>query len=873
MSDSPLSALPGLQPKTSIAFANSHASLVRSMNQPLVDDDDGLIIFGDSSSIYLARVADPGQAPYPKLPTIKATTFIHGWVLDVDKLYVLDGVELTMWNLGEGVKLHSLQLVDDTSVATARAALGELNKALQSVEWATLLEQAEDEWVRLTAQQAACPSPSAERDRLDALAADYFAMLQAMRKMVGSTGGSTAARQKIADLRKTLADKRKAAAPWCFSRPVVRIHALQEAVSSVFAMQGDGTLHGCDKQLTAASHKRKKWKDQAELQIAFLDEQTSAPKLLAYVSESTVYAVDAKTLDEKSHWAVPAPPAANPTHSLVVSNGQFWWSTDSGVYAFKPDDQSRLQLTWQSGTPWSTRQVGRVGIPESNYKPRPDPNDLFESMNVHAWIAQRPDKSAPLNDGAAAQLMLSDENGRYGAPPTGTTHVLYGPFSRDTGATNSWGEVKAHPKSPLVLLSDSNKTNILCRYPTPAGINQLLPTWVVSPSLSVVMRGSAADVALAQAWPAPPVRPLSKPQPDMIAYFHNSAAKEALYDYEHWVLPYTDDHRPMGDRDLRFVLWYAAFDQPSHDLSIMKNDGSAKKALDVFYNDQQVQALRGQFSGLGATWEFRSGYRQDTTFNPSFRAANPPVDFDPPWVWKARPSTPLFHKAPPAWYDPWGYNRPGDFVSQQPASTYLDPFCFNGQLRFPQRPVTLESGFKGHQWAVFTDNNAATLQAKTGPASESSDAAHQNPEAASDPSVLIVRTDDDKQQTTFYVLPSKRLIVTYDAPSHELHPEALPYGYTAEHVLGCPTVFLAADKIYPEAWCVASKEYPSVRLRKIAAVDQGTSHSLWDTFVDRNKLTYGPSGGGTAWKIDECPLPSDVLPSVVLYGYLLPAPQ
>lgn len=145
MRDSFLRALVGLQPKWNIPFPGSHASLVRSMNQPVIDDHDGLVIFGDSSAIHLARVSDPGQGPYTKLPTIKATTFIHGWVIDTGNLYVVDGLELTVWNLGEGVKQHTLQLVDDTDVTTARAALGELNKAIQSAEWAALLEQAEDE--------------------------------------------------------------------------------------------------------------------------------------------------------------------------------------------------------------------------------------------------------------------------------------------------------------------------------------------------------------------------------------------------------------------------------------------------------------------------------------------------------------------------------------------------------------------------------------------------------------------------------------------------------------------------------------------------------------------------------------------------------
>ena len=120
------------------------------------------------------------------------------------------------------------------------------------------------------------------------------------------------------------------------------------------------------------------------------------------------------------------------------------------------------------------------------------------------------------------------------------------------------------------------------------------------------------------------------------------------------------------------------------------------------------------------------------------------------------------------------------------------------------------------------------------------------------------------------MLPPKHLNVTYDAPSHEIHPETLPFAFVAEHLLGCPTVFFDKAKTYPTAWCPGSKEYHSARLRKIAAVDHAKGKSLWDIFVDTNKAQYGPD---TAWKIDQCPLPKDVLPATVLYGYLLPAPH
>src|SRR5689334_21182998 len=139
----------GLQPKWTIPFAKSYLSLVRPVNQPVVDDPDALVVIGDSSAIYAAKVTDPGQQA---LPRITAATYIHGSIIDDGNLYFVDGVELIAWNLGDFTKRHSLQLVDASELPTAQAALEDLKKALQSVEWATLLEQAEDEWLRLTAQ-------------------------------------------------------------------------------------------------------------------------------------------------------------------------------------------------------------------------------------------------------------------------------------------------------------------------------------------------------------------------------------------------------------------------------------------------------------------------------------------------------------------------------------------------------------------------------------------------------------------------------------------------------------------------------------------------------------------------------------------------
>lgn len=835
MNDSPLNPSAGLAPKWKIIFPSSRASLVRPIIQPIFDDDpDGLVIFGDSSTIYMAKVGS-GAAPYTKLSPLKATTFFHGWALDAGNLYVMDGAELSVWNLGDGAKRHSVQLITEPDLTPARAAWEMVKLGIQFNEWATLLEQAEDEYARQTP-----PQP------------DFYKWLQALRKMLGcSLDNTDSARERIALFRRRLAARQKDAAPYCFSPPVVRLHSLQEPLASVFVIQGNGMLHAFDKQL--GGPKKLNWgKTQAELHLALLEDRTSAPKRLAFVADSTLFTIDAHGLEPKGHWSPTTIPAAGTTRSLTAGNGQFWWSTDSGVYACKPDETS-LQLTWQTGAPWNARQVGRLSVPNTNYNPSPDPNDLFESMNVRAWIDQRQDKTVPLNDGMTAQLLLSDESGKYQAPPTGTSHVLYGPFGSDGAATNSWNAVKAHSTFPLVLLSDSNTANMLCRYPSPCGINQLLPQWVVSPWLTSVAKGSAVDIALSQPWPAPSVRPLSKPQPNMVAYFHNSPERSILREFEDRVMLFTNPHRSIGDRELRYVFWWAIADHAFPDMEFQVTLDHAKKALGVFYHDTEIQALRTRFAGLGTAWDF---WGRNQAHADNFSTAKPLVNFDPPWLWKTHPAT-LFHKDPPSWYDPWGYNRPGDFVSQQPTSTYLDPFCFNGHLKFPKRPVSFNYAFRGRQWAVFTDDDPPVELSQP-----------LEPEVATEPEVLVIRTDEDKKLTSLYVLPAKHLGVKFDVASHELHPEALStFGTLTEQILGMPSVSLST------AWCVGSNEYPTARLQKLLTVDSQTAETPWDTFVNKYKAQYGPSGSASEWKTDQCPMPTEVLPSVILFGYALPAPH
>jgi len=300
---------------------------------------------------------------------------------------------------------------------------------------------------------------------------------------------------------------------------------------------------------------------------------------------------------------------------------------------------------------------------------------------------------------------------------------------------------------------------------------------------------------------------------------------------------------------------------------------NTKNGLRVFFDDNEQQRIRERFGALGTVWQIPpDGKAGETEYIHNFISSTPPVNFDPPWLWKSPPPK-LFHSPPPAWYDPWGYNRPGDFINEQPSPTYFDPFCFDSQLRLPQRRVTFDSTFKGRRWAVFTDNDPASLLASVTAASEEmADAEPVLPQAAPEPSALVITADEDRQRTVFQLLPLKPVRTTFDTTSHNLDTHVSDFGSISKPVVATPTVFRSPRSLFPTAWCVVNPEFPSARLRKLVARESNTGASLWDKFVDENESKFGPRDGELGWQIDKCPLPSDVLPMVCLDGYALPAP-
>jgi len=144
--------------------------------------------------------------------------------------------------------------------------------------------------------------------------------------------------------------------------------------------------------------------------------------------------------------------------------------------------------------------------------------------------------------------------------------------------------------------------------------------------------------------------------------------------------------------------------------------------------------------------------------------------------------------------------------------------------------------------------------------------------AAGDPNVLVITTDEDRQRSTLRVLPPKLSRVMFDTTSHTLRNESKEVGSIESQVLATPVVYLNPGSpagAAPTAWCVTAPNFPSARLRALAKAD-ADGVSAWDKFVDA-KPSQCASTGTKSWKLDTCPLPGSVLPSIVLLGFGVPA--
>ena len=330
----------------------------------------------------------------------------------------------------------------------------------------------------------------------------------------------------------------------------------------------------------------------------------------------------------------------------------------------------------------------------------------------------------------------------------------------------------------------------------------------------------------------------------------------------------------LTDRHMRYIIWFAKLGWDSNFVEIPWRPGrydSRPSDFPRWLVDQRFK-IRGAWPPYS---QYGNVFRVPAfdAAKQSFRKAKPPVNFDPPWTWPSGPPMDLFHSTPPAWYDPWGFNRPGDFETSQPAPSYLDPFCFDSQLKFPVRPVKLDVP-KGRIWSVFTDNDPASILASAPPPAEDAvaeeNAIDDDPvllQSSAEPNTLVMITDQYLHLTVLQLLPPKPLRITYDASSRKIQHEAPAMNITHNVVVAAPVVFSNPRKLFPVAWCPVHTDSASERLRKLASFDSQSGDVPWEEWVKANKDQYGRDDAFSNWKIADCPLPSVALPTVMLHGY------
>ncbi len=854
-----------LKTKWKSVFESPRALLNGEMRQPQASPEAGVLVSGDETTIYVVSITDSGTTRW----YISAKSIFHGWTVAGTSLYVVDGPEASVWDLTAEWDMKSAATSPKPVKAFRLAEFGadenrkvtEWKTALQRAEWARLLEQAEEEWPVLTAEQNAAPAGSPDRDRLDALAADVYAMMRSLRKLLGADPARSASgREKIAAARQDLAAKRAAAKPVRFSAPAVVRQALEQSSYTVFIMQGNGVMHAAGKSL--AGFDALPLAETAEPVVAVLPEK----KLVAYISQRFLYTIKTSGEKQVSHY-VASVPFASDHHTLTAANGQFWWANEHGVRAIQPDAAGVLKPTFLSGgAGWTTRQAGRLeSIPTkliAGYQSgsgdrifeQINPNALFDAMNLPEWMkdwALRSGSTGP-NDGILTQLMLADESGRYTTPPVGKSYLVYGPFARNAGEPASqWSGFRFHAGRNLAILDDTLGGSAL--YATSEanqpGVPVPLPRWSSAPWLSRPIE-SEDRTALQAAWPVPTLVPLEslRPRPDladavtrggkvpaMVRLFTTSLASSIPPD------------RP--DQLMRFFLWFALLDA-EHGQAHCDNLAALKEALGQIYTPAQLTELRTRIGRPGQAWQiarFGAGGLWNAPMQYHLIGAGWPVN-QPPWEWKT-PPTRLFSGPIPKWFDPWGCNNPQDFFPVQPTRTFFDPVRLE-TLRFPQRPATFAKTPRIRSWSTFTNGDPAV------PVTE---------QPAGAPSTLIASADEDRARTTLRLLPtqSRPQPILYDpAAGRASDPSQL--GFFREAAMTPATVYalkLPSDSD-ATACCVVSPEFAGTRIRSLAS---DTSEKGWGKFFDANRAKLEAN-------LTACALPEKGLPRVAFHAYRLPLP-
>ena len=863
-------APPGV--KTALGYAvmgNVFAPLHGEVAQPILVSSVGCAVIGTGDSIHVLDVTNIG---FPAQFSVTAKDLLHGFTVDDETIYGVDGRMLCSWSLSfDSRGAQRQQPLTCAPDAAGQAAVTDLKQAIRTAEWARLLELAE---------------AGLARNPQDA---DLQALLASLRTMVGTTDPTQALQSAawIAQARAHLAAMRAAAQPYLFSAPAVARDIFDATRNAVLVVQGNGTVHVATKQLDPPH--AVSFHDRAEPFAALVQDQGNP--ILGYVSDGTLYVLDTGTLEPMpGKWTAPRTPTGPAaTIALTAQGSRFWWTTSAGVYGLDYNHlNGSLTLAWSSGAaPWAVHQVGHLGTVANAPQ---DPVERFQAMNISGWIAARPDPAAPLSDGALAHLMLSPDGKTYSPPPAGKSWLLHGPFVAGAATpAASWTDCRVNGQDPCVLLSDSIGHTILC--PTAAdslaGPNrQLLPAWSIAAWPSHPDASSGAGQALAPAWPTPAYRvrteapeyvsPANPPPPsatlqadlnsigmffpDMFWSFESNLAA--------WSLPPSDKREALwcmfwpalvGD-DNKNDSWAQVclsncplsptWDTEAYDMQMARQNVSmigwhgfqiptpaqARDVLNRVYSPEDLQNLRSLFAvGSGATWEIPS----------SLPRTWPAPAEAPAWQWLSSPTT-LFNSAVPDWFDPWGYNTPEDF--RAPGASAL-PDCFFApahfiDLRFPQRPAQLWPASPSRSFAAFTNYDPAVIL-------QADEQQTSAPTAA-----LVATVDESARETRLRRIDLAPFMPLYDPQDGSIPLPGTDYGvlagtapaYAPVPILAPPTV-LEADGV-PAAYCVLASAFADAWIAALAQPDAETQVSPWSAFETQN----GP-GASASWQLSSMPLP------------------
>ncbi|EJL94402.1 hypothetical protein PMI16_00173 [Herbaspirillum sp. CF444] len=244
-----------VKPKTFANLGIECAPPGSAMFTPVVMDDDSLVVVGGPLAVCLVNILNK------HVFTIPAQTWITGFCVRQQHLYVQDGPVLSGWhiqehtcfgfiNLSTGVAVEepedqakNLRLLKDPATyvwesTDTTQAFAALMRARYQHAWASLLETVDFELPLL---------PQALREK----AADFA---QRARVLMAAIIPPAAQKTLLATAEKALADATAGGRKTIYSAPAARAHLKgAKATAQIFSLRQDGTFYGLDQGLTEKS--------------------------------------------------------------------------------------------------------------------------------------------------------------------------------------------------------------------------------------------------------------------------------------------------------------------------------------------------------------------------------------------------------------------------------------------------------------------------------------------------------------------------------------------------------------------------------------------------------------------------------------------